>query len=135
MASTNAAAATEIRGARASTVLRTAAGCSIRTTATVGGSSGTAMPGTTVLPIPAATSPSSRTSPGPRTRCRGRDPGPELVDSLELGGYRYLHSTRAELLRRLGRTTEARAAYTRAIELAATEPERLFLEHRRTGLG
>ncbi|WP_067881327.1 tetratricopeptide repeat protein [Nocardia vermiculata] len=47
----------------------------------------------------------------------------ELVDSLDLGGYRYLHSTRAELLRRLGRTTEAREAYTRALALAATEPE------------
>ncbi len=59
----------------------------------------------------------------------------ELVDSLDLDGYRYLHSTRAELLRRLGRTTEARAAYTRALELTATEPERRFLDRRRSDLG
>ncbi len=41
--------------------------------------------------------------------------------------YRYLHSTRAELLRRLGRGEEARAAYERALELGGTEPERRFL--------
>ncbi len=53
-----------------------------------------------------------------------------LVQRLELGDYRYLHSTRAELLRRLGRTEEARSAYERALELAQTEPERRFLEDR-----
>ena len=52
----------------------------------------------------------------------------EIVDSLALDDYQYLHSTRAELLRRLGRTDEARAAYRRALELARTEPERRFLE-------
>jgi RNA polymerase sigma-70 factor, ECF subfamily len=51
----------------------------------------------------------------------------ELVDSLELGDYRYLYSTRAELLRRLGRHEEARTAYERALELTATEPERRYL--------
>ena len=40
-----------------------------------------------------------------------------LVDRLDLDDYRYLHSTRAELLRRLGRSDEARAAYRRALEL------------------
>ena len=40
-----------------------------------------------------------------------------LVDQLALDDYRYLHSTRAELLRRLGRDREARAAYERALEL------------------
>jgi RNA polymerase sigma-70 factor (ECF subfamily) len=54
----------------------------------------------------------------------------ELVDSLELGEYRYLHSTRAELLRRLGRDGEAREAFERALRLAATEPERRFLVRR-----
>jgi RNA polymerase sigma factor (sigma-70 family) len=54
----------------------------------------------------------------------------ELVDSLELGDYRYLHSTRAELLRRLGRHEEARAAFERALRLAATDPERRFLARR-----
>jgi RNA polymerase sigma-70 factor, ECF subfamily len=53
-----------------------------------------------------------------------------IVDRLDLGEYQYLHSTRAELLRRLGRTDEARAAYRRALELARTEPERRFLERR-----
>ena len=50
-----------------------------------------------------------------------------LVDALELDGYRYLHSTRAELLRRLGRTEEARDAYRRALELTTSDPERRFL--------
>jgi RNA polymerase sigma-70 factor, ECF subfamily len=54
----------------------------------------------------------------------------ELVDGLQLEGYRYLHSTRAELLRRLGRPGEARAAYRRALELTGAEPERRFLEGR-----
>jgi RNA polymerase sigma-70 factor (ECF subfamily) len=60
--------------------------------------------------------------------------GPEaalrIVDGLPLDDYRYLHSTRADLLRRLGRTAEARAAYGRALELAQAEPERRFLESR-----
>ncbi len=54
----------------------------------------------------------------------------DLVDGLELGDYRYLHSTRAELLRRLGRLEHARAAYTQALPLARTEPERRFLARR-----
>jgi predicted RNA polymerase sigma factor len=58
----------------------------------------------------------------------------ELVDSLELGDYRYLHSTRAELLRRLGRPQEAREAFQDALRLAATDPERRFLARRLAGL-
>jgi len=55
----------------------------------------------------------------------------DLVDSLEgLGDYRYFHSTRAELLSRLGRAGEARAAYGRALALSRTEPERRFLKRR-----
>jgi RNA polymerase sigma-70 factor, ECF subfamily len=54
----------------------------------------------------------------------------QIVDRLDLDGYRYFHSTRADLLRRLGRTQEARAAYRRALELARTAPERRFLERR-----
>jgi RNA polymerase sigma-70 factor (ECF subfamily) len=59
--------------------------------------------------------------------------GLAVVDGIaaaELDGYRYLHSTRADLLRRLGRVEEARAAYARALELATAEPERRFLARR-----
>jgi RNA polymerase sigma-70 factor, ECF subfamily len=54
----------------------------------------------------------------------------DIVDGLSLDGYRYLHSTRAELLRRLGRQAEARAAFEDALRLAATDPERRFLARR-----
>jgi RNA polymerase sigma-70 factor, ECF subfamily len=53
-----------------------------------------------------------------------------LTDSLDLDGYHYLHSTRAELLRRVGRTDDARAAYERALELVQSDAERRFLERR-----
>jgi RNA polymerase sigma-70 factor (ECF subfamily) len=53
-----------------------------------------------------------------------------LLDELELDGYQYFHSTRADMLRRLGREDEARVAYSRALELAETEPERRFLQSR-----
>ncbi len=53
-----------------------------------------------------------------------------IVDRLDLPGYQYWHSTRAELLRRLGRAQEARAAYREALALARTLPERRFLERR-----
>jgi RNA polymerase sigma-70 factor (ECF subfamily) len=53
-----------------------------------------------------------------------------VVDALGLDGYQYWHSTRAELLRRLGRSAEARAAYQAALALAVSEPERRFLRHR-----
>jgi RNA polymerase sigma-70 factor (ECF subfamily) len=48
----------------------------------------------------------------------------------ELEGYPYLHSARADLLRRLGRWTEAEAAYRRALALTTNGPERAFLERR-----
>jgi RNA polymerase sigma-70 factor (ECF subfamily) len=54
----------------------------------------------------------------------------ELTESLDLEGYHYLHSTRAELLRRLDRVDDARAAYERALELVHSDAERLFLEQR-----
>ena len=57
-----------------------------------------------------------------------------LADRLDLDGYHYLHATRAELLTRLGRVDEARAAYDRALELVHAEPERRFLEQRRRKL-
>ena len=54
----------------------------------------------------------------------------ELVDALDLDDYQYMHSTRAELLRRLGRVDEARAAFERSLSLARSEHERRFLERR-----
>jgi RNA polymerase sigma-70 factor (ECF subfamily) len=53
-----------------------------------------------------------------------------IVDGLDLPGYQYWHSTRAELLRRLGRSAEARAAYQAALDLARSLPERRYLERR-----
>jgi RNA polymerase sigma-70 factor, ECF subfamily len=60
----------------------------------------------------------------------GPDAGLAILDQLDLDHYRYYHSTRADLLRRAGRHAEARHAYTRALELAQTEPERRFLTGR-----
>jgi RNA polymerase sigma-70 factor (ECF subfamily) len=54
----------------------------------------------------------------------------QLVDRLALDDYVYLHSTRGELLRRLGRPVEARTAYERALEFARGDPGRRFLERR-----
>ncbi|MBV9415875.1 MAG: RNA polymerase sigma factor [Solirubrobacterales bacterium] len=60
--------------------------------------------------------------------------GLELVDKLEqtgsLSDYYLLPATRADLLRRLGRSREAAAAYRRALELVPTEAERRFLRRR-----
>ncbi|HEU5405721.1 MAG TPA: sigma-70 family RNA polymerase sigma factor [Gaiellaceae bacterium] len=53
-----------------------------------------------------------------------------LLDRLDLDDYRYYHSTRADLLRRLGRDDEARAAYARALSLTRTGPEQRFLAGR-----
>jgi RNA polymerase sigma-70 factor (ECF subfamily) len=59
----------------------------------------------------------------------------ELADALELDRYHYLHATRAELLRRLDRIDDARAAYGRALELVHSDAERRLLERRLTELG
>jgi RNA polymerase sigma-70 factor (ECF subfamily) len=64
----------------------------------------------------------------------GPERGLELIDALPLDGYRYLHSARAELLRRSGRNGEAREAYARAIELALSDPERRLLVRRASEL-
>ncbi len=64
----------------------------------------------------------------------GPDQGLALLDALEAGGalddYRLLAAARADLLRRAGRPGEAAASYRRAIELAANDGERRFLERR-----
>jgi RNA polymerase sigma-70 factor (ECF subfamily) len=53
-----------------------------------------------------------------------------LVERLDIDRYHYLHSTRAELLRRLDRVEDAHAAYERALELVHSDAERRFLERR-----
>jgi RNA polymerase sigma-70 factor (ECF subfamily) len=61
----------------------------------------------------------------------GPEPGLAIVDGLKgLERYHLWHSTRAELLHRLGRDEEAAAAYSRALELAPSETERTFLQGR-----
>jgi RNA polymerase sigma-70 factor (ECF subfamily) len=61
---------------------------------------------------------------------RGPEAGLEIVDRLSLDGYHYLHATRGELLRRLGRTEAAREAYRRALALVHDDAERRHLERR-----
>jgi RNA polymerase sigma-70 factor (ECF subfamily) len=55
-----------------------------------------------------------------------------LIDAIlargDLLGYRLAHAARGELCRRLGRTTDAKGAFERALALARQEPERRFLE-------
>jgi RNA polymerase sigma-70 factor (ECF subfamily) len=59
----------------------------------------------------------------------------EAVDRLDLDRYQYFHSTRAELLRRLGRPAEALAEFRVALGLAAADHERRFLQARIAALG
>ena len=65
----------------------------------------------------------------------GPEAGLEIIDRLDLDDYRYLHSTRGELLRRLGRTAEARDAFSRALALVDDDAERRLLERRLQELG
>jgi RNA polymerase sigma-70 factor (ECF subfamily) len=64
--------------------------------------------------------------------------GLALIDVVlargDLADYRFAHSARAELCRRLGRTADARQAYQRALDLTRLEPERQFLERRLAAL-
>jgi RNA polymerase sigma-70 factor (ECF subfamily) len=60
----------------------------------------------------------------------GPEAGLRIVDRLSLDDFRYLHSTRARLLRRLGRVDEARDAYLRARALTDDGVERRFLDRR-----
>ena len=65
--------------------------------------------------------------------------GPEValaeVDRLPLDHYHPWHATRADLLRRLGRSAEARAAYDAALARTDNEAERAYLTRRRGQLG
>jgi len=60
--------------------------------------------------------------------------GLAIADALDLAEYHYLHATRGELLHRLGRDGEARAAYGRALELVHHDAERRLLERRLAAL-
>jgi RNA polymerase sigma-70 factor (ECF subfamily) len=61
----------------------------------------------------------------------GPEAGLEAIDRIEgLHGYVHLHTARADLLRRLGRDEESRAAYERALSLGPNEAERRFIESR-----
>jgi RNA polymerase sigma-70 factor (ECF subfamily) len=66
---------------------------------------------------------------------QGPAAGLAILDGLPLEDFRYLHSTRADLLRRLGRPTEAVQAYGRALALAHDPAERRLLERRLAELG
>jgi RNA polymerase sigma-70 factor (ECF subfamily) len=56
-----------------------------------------------------------------------------LVDGLDLDGYYLLHAIRGDLLRRLGQTAAAAAAYDAAIARTENEAERDFLRAARPG--
>jgi RNA polymerase sigma-70 factor (ECF subfamily) len=70
---------------------------------------------------------------------RGLDAGLAVIDELEasgeLAGYHLLYATRADLLRRLGRSGEAAGAYRQALELAGSDAERRFLRKRLAEVG
>ena len=73
-----------------------------------------------------------RAQPGRRARRGRRRRGARSRSSTASSStsYHYLHATRAELLRRLERVDDARAAYDRALELVHSDAERRFLERR-----
>jgi RNA polymerase sigma-70 factor, ECF subfamily len=87
-----------------------------------------------------------RAEPGPITELNravavamrdGLEAGLALIEPLAegpLATYRFAHAARADLLRRLGRNDEARAAYARALELTEQGAERRFIERRLAGL-
>jgi RNA polymerase sigma-70 factor (ECF subfamily) len=64
----------------------------------------------------------------------GPEAGLALIDAIsargELTDYHLAHSARADLCRRLGRRTEARSSYERALALTQLKPEQRFLEKR-----
>lgn len=66
---------------------------------------------------------------------QGPEAGLEIIDSLPLEEFHYLHAARGELLGRLGRNSEARAAYGRALDLVHDDAERRLLQRRLAELG
>jgi RNA polymerase sigma-70 factor, ECF subfamily len=65
----------------------------------------------------------------------GPEAGLAIAGRLPLDGYRYLHSARGEMLRRLGRTAEAREEYRRALALVHDDAERRLFERRVAEMG
>ena len=65
----------------------------------------------------------------------GPEAGLRIVERLDLDGYRYLHTTRGELLERIGRPEDARDAYRVALDLAHDDAERRLFERRLRELG
>jgi RNA polymerase sigma-70 factor (ECF subfamily) len=69
----------------------------------------------------------------------GPETGLALIEAIlqrgDLAKYRHAHSARADLLRRLNRKAESRAAYREALLLTEARPERRFLERRLAELG
>ncbi|MGH2871365.1 MAG: tetratricopeptide repeat protein, partial [Solirubrobacteraceae bacterium] len=61
---------------------------------------------------------------------QGPEAGLEILESLPLEEFHYLHAARGELLQRLGRNTEARSAYERALGLVHDDAERRLLQRR-----
>jgi RNA polymerase sigma-70 factor (ECF subfamily) len=64
----------------------------------------------------------------------GPEAGLRLIDELPLDGYHVFHAIRADLLRRMGRISDARQAYDAAIARTENAPERAFLQRRRAQL-
>jgi RNA polymerase sigma-70 factor (ECF subfamily) len=69
----------------------------------------------------------------------GPEAGLGAIDAVIAGGelenFRYAHAARADLLRRLGRRSEARVAYLAALELTRQAAERRFIAKRLRELG
>ena len=65
---------------------------------------------------------------------QGPASGLDAIAELEIENYHYIHATRAELLRRVGRGEDARVEFERALELVRSEPERRLLERRLASL-
>ena len=61
--------------------------------------------------------------------------GLAIIDGLMFEDYHYLHATRGELLRRLGRSHDAGQAFRQALALVQDDAERRFLEQRLADLG
>ena len=83
---------------------------------------------TAALAAPSPRRSSRSTAPSRSRWPTGPERGLALIDAIDgLDDYHLLHAARADLLRRLGRAAEARAAYRRALELVTNPVERAFL--------